>query len=164
MVALRLVVLAAALPRCFAKVVDFGEAGATPDHSSLATERANGALLNASLASLQPGDTLVIPNATYHVMGGIVGRKLKDVVIQIDGTLKFSTRADDWPRTGDGTDAGVLACTRWDALDNVTFTSSGLGTLDGQGAAWWGFPGVGYLEVGENRPRLFHADGSVLHP
>jgi hypothetical protein len=101
----------------------------------------------------------VIPNATYHVMGGIVGRKLKDVVIRIDGTLKFSTRADDWPRTGDGTDARVLPCTRWDALDNVTFTSSGLGTLDGQGAAWWGFPGVGYLEVGENRPRLFHADG-----
>ena len=159
MVALRLVVLAAALPRCFAKVVDFGKAGATPDHSSLATERANGALLNASLASLQPGDTLVIPNATYHVMGGIVGRKLKDVVIRIDGTLKFSTRADDWPRTGDGNDAGAMACTRWDALDNVTFTSSGLGTLDGQGAAWWGFPGVGYLEVGENRPRLFHADG-----
>ena len=94
MVALRLVVLAAALPRCFAKVVDFGEAGATPDHSSLATERANGALLNASLASLQPGDTLVIPNATYHVMGGIVGRKLKDVVIANQTDCHASGSAD----------------------------------------------------------------------
>ena len=31
--------------------------------------------------------------------------------------------------------------------------------LDGQGAAWWGIPGVGYLERGENRPKLLELDG-----
>ena len=39
-------------------------------------------------------------------------------------------------------------------LHNVTFTSSGAGTLYGNGQAWWGF--ISYLEISENRPRLFH--------
>jgi len=28
--------------------------------------------------------------------------------------------------------------------------------LDGNGAVWWGFPGIGYLEIGENRPRMLN--------
>jgi polygalacturonase len=38
----------------------------------------------------------------------------------------------------------------------VTFTSNGLGTLEGNGEVWWGIPGIGYLVRTENRPRLFH--------
>ena len=34
----------------------------------------------------------------------------------------------------------------------LTLTSSGVGTLDGNGAKWWGVPGVGYLTRGKNRP------------
>ena len=142
------------------KVIDFEAAGATADDDALDVERRNGALLNASLAALEAGDRLVIPNKTFHVMGGIVASGLRDVTVQLDGTLKFSTRMDAWPRSGDGTKAPVLACTYWNSPRNVTFTSSGTGTLDGQGATWWGFPGVGYLERGENRPRLFHVDGA----
>lgn len=31
-----------------------------------------------------------------------------------------------------------------------------MGTLEGNGHAWWGIPFIGYLERGENRPRLIH--------
>jgi len=43
---------------------------------------------------------------------------------------------------------------------NVTFTSSGTGTFEGNGAKWWGIPFIGYLERVENRPRLFHIESS----
>jgi len=39
-------------------------------------------------------------------------------------------------------------------LINVTFTSSGFGTLNGNGGNWWG--AVEYLKIGVNRPRLLH--------
>jgi polygalacturonase len=44
-------------------------------------------------------------------------------------------------------------------LQNVTFTSSGEGTLDGNGKKWWGIPGIGYLIREENRPRLLRVNG-----
>lgn len=46
----------------------------------------------------------------------------------------------------------------FDRLENVTFTSSGHGTLDGAGEKWWGIPGVGYLVRQENCPRLITID------
>ena len=39
-------------------------------------------------------------------------------------------------------------------ISNVTFTSSGIGTLDGNGRKWWGIPGLGYLRYGKKRPHL----------
>ena len=42
----------------------------------------------------------------------------------------------------------------------LTITSSGTGTLEGNGATWWGFPGIGYLERTENRPRLLQIVGA----
>ena len=101
-----------------------------------------------------------MPNQTYYLMGGVVAHNLRKVTIQIDGTLKFSRRLSYWPRTGDGPRASVLPCLYFDGLADVVFTSESAGTLDGQGAAWWGIPGIGYLVRGENRPRLFHAAGN----
>jgi len=71
--------------------------------------------------------------------------------------LSFKDDMDEWPKDGKG---NVYECLDFNDLNNVTFTSSGTGTLEGNGATWWGFPGIGYLERGENRPRLFHADNS----
>jgi hypothetical protein len=45
-----------------------GHAGS---HQSTATAFANTALLNTTLASLVPGDILIIPNQTFTMMGGI---------------------------------------------------------------------------------------------
>lgn len=39
-----------------------------------------------------------------------------------------------------------------------TITSSGTGTFDGNGAAWWGIPGIGYLVRGKDRPPLLVVD------
>ena len=55
----------------------------------------------------------------------------------------------------------VFECIHFFNLDNVTFTSSGVGTLDGQGEVWWGIPGIGYLVRGENRPRQFNIQDST---
>ena len=137
-----------------ARVINFEtDLKAVAGDSSLATEWANGRLLNATLQTgLQPGDTLLIPNKTFHLMGGLQADGLKDITIQLDGTIVYSKNMKAWPRQG----KSVLECLHLSNLQNVTFTSSGKGTFDGQGATWWGIPGVGYLQRQENRPRLFH--------
>ena len=114
-------------------------------------------MLNETLAALAPGDTLLIPNKTYTLMGGIQATGLDSVVIKLDGTLSFSDAISEWPRDASGS---VLECFRLTDPVNVTLTSSGKGTLDGQGARWWGFPGIGYLVRGENRPRLVKLNGA----
>ena len=59
------------------RVWDFvADGGAVPDTSDLATEWLNGAAFNSTLSKLQSGDTLRVPNKTFHVMGGIEVRDL----------------------------------------------------------------------------------------
>ncbi len=137
-----------------AAVINFQtDAGAVPDDSSLSTCWKNAAILNFSLAALRPGDTLLVPNASFHMMGGCACTNLSDAVIQIDGTLVFSGDTQQWPRASDGS---VLECLQLTAPRNVTITSSGRGRLFGSGAAWWSVGPLGYLIHGENRPRLLH--------
>jgi len=137
------------------RTIDFEvDAGAVPEKHSLAASLQNGAALNKTLASMQHGDVLVVPNKTFTVMGGIRATGLDSVTIQIDGTLSFKDDLKHWPRQGPGRSANVLECIQLDDPHNVTFTSSGKGTLNGNGAKWWGFPGIGYLVRTENRPRL----------
>jgi polygalacturonase len=95
-------------------------------------------------------------NTTYHLVGGIKAWNLRDNIIRFDGTLKFTDNIDTWPRNKDGR---VLECIHFHALQNVTFTSSTVGMLDGSGEAWWGY--IGYLEYQENRPRLFSVADST---
>jgi len=151
-----------------AKVFDFeADGGAKPGDDAWETVLQNGAALNSSLAVMQPGDTLVIPQKTFYLMGGIKASGLRSVVIQIDGVLEFASTTlnahkymDDWPRSGPGFNGGVLECLDFHDLNNVTFTSSAEGTLNGAGAKWWGIPGVGYLTHKENRPRLLKVSDS----
>jgi len=141
---------------------NFLELGALPDDLSDIAAWHNGRLLNETLAALQPGDTLLLPNMTFYVMGGIFAKDLESVVLQVDGTLKFSDNMDDWPRVEDDKEpAGkVLECWALHNITNVTFTSSGIGTIDGSGDAWWGIPGIGYLQRGKNRPKLLYIKDS----
>jgi hypothetical protein len=44
---------------------------------SNATVWTNGGILNATLAKLQPGDTWVVPNKTFYVMGGVIVSNLR---------------------------------------------------------------------------------------
>ena len=134
------------------RVIDFEvDSGATPGGSA-STEVAvnNTRLLNESLAALQAGDELFVPNSTYLLMGGAVARGLTNCTILIDGTLRFSDDTKAWPTNGK---MPVTALSFSDST-KLTLTSGSQGTLDGQGAAWWGLPGIGYLERGKNRPPL----------
>jgi len=139
------------------------DGGARPDDSSWDTVLKNGAALNKTLASLEPGDTLVVPAKTFYLMGGIKVSGLTSVTIRIDGTLYFDSGTLNaqrymkaWPRSQPGSNlkAKVLECMHFQNVRNVTFTSSSQGMLNGAGSKWWGVPGIGYLLREENRPRL----------
>jgi hypothetical protein len=80
----------------------------TPNDSSLSIAWKNGALFNVTLNALKPGDLFIVPNTTYHVMGGIQVANLSDVVIQIDGTLVFTKEIDDWPADASGVTSFLL--------------------------------------------------------
>lgn len=143
------------------RVIDFESLGAIADDSSLETEWANGALLNSTWNKLQPGDTFVISNKTFHVMGGIlVTQDVIDVTFDIQGTLSFSDDRVQWPRTQDT--GHVLEAIQFSYLQDVTFTSSGSpdnrGTLNGNGAVWWG--AINFLHHQEDRPRLISVSKS----
>jgi len=101
----------------------------------------------------------VFPNKTFHLIGGIIADNLDSITISFDGTIKFSDKdLDNWP-TSNG--KNVLPCIVFNNPKNLVITSSGTGLLDGQGKKWWGFPGIGYLTRGENRPRLLESNGGT---
>eukprot|EP00466_Bigelowiella_natans_P001207 jgi/Bigna1/40411/e_gw1.43.19.1 len=123
------------------------------DSSSLDTVVKNGRLLNQTLnnATFLPGDVLVFPNKTFHIMGGIIADNLDSVTISFDGTIVLSNDLKHWPRSSG---SKVLECFLFNNAKNLTLTSSGKGLIDGNGGKWWGIPGIGYLVRQENRPRL----------
>eukprot|EP01051_Picozoa_sp_SAG22_P010762 SAG22_NODE_987_length_6142_cov_3.152242_4_plen_209_part_00 len=153
---------------------DFGAVpytAARPETAHNKTAWANGAAFNVSFNKLQPGDTLVVPNKTFHLVGGIIVHNMRDVVIRLEGTLVYAFEdtvaaaeeyIKDWPRRtkgAKGKEGAVLECMHFYNISNVTFTSSGMGTLDGRGQKWWGIPGLGYLKREENRPRMINIEG-----
>jgi len=135
----------------FGAIKNFEELGAKPDDNSYETALANGKLLNETLNSLSVGDTFFVPNSTYTLIGGIIAKNIKGVIIQIDGTLSFSDDRETWPRNSNG---DVMECIYLENIEDIIFTSSGKGTLDGNGKEWWG--AINFLRHQEDRPRLLH--------
>ena len=83
----RALLLLVSLAFSSAKRVDYErDAGAVADADDFDTLWANGAALNASLNGLSPGDSFVVPNKTFYLMGGIIAKGLRSVTIIIDGT------------------------------------------------------------------------------
>ena len=79
------------------------------------------------------------------------------------GTLQFSNDTKAWP-VKTGTQMPITSITLVNS-SSLTITSTGTGTLDGQGNKWWGIPGIGYLTRGKNRPPLMdvtNASGFIL--
>ena len=167
----RALLLLASLALSAAKMVDFErDAGAMADADDFDTLWANGAALNASLNGLSPGDSFVVPNKTFYLMGGIIAKGLRSVTIIIDGTLYFGLKSEnlltdaaalqryrsEWPRSHGG--ESVLQCLQFDDANGLALTSNGTGVLEGAGAKWWGVPGVGYLLRVERRPQLIRIE------
>jgi len=167
-----------------ATVYDYeSDFGAIAGDDSQDTCWTNGHALNASIAALQSGDTLVITgNRTFHLMGGIIGDSLSNVTIEFEGSLIFSGHFWNWPKFSGGTLRGaMIPALYFKNCENVVFTSSepyvapkqgadyelpsppasGIGLLDGAGQQWWGIPFIGYLVHEEERPRLFKLDDST---
>eukprot|EP01038_Epipyxis_sp_PR26KG_P006617 gene6617-9084_t len=133
-------------------IVNFERIGGIPHNTSYEVAFANGQLFNDTLNKLQPFDVFIIPNRTFTMVGGIIVEVgLSDVVIQIDGTISFTNDRETWPKNANG---DVEECIYMSNLSNVTFTSSGTGTLDGNGQEWWG--AIKFLVHQEDRPRLLH--------
>eukprot|EP00029_Vermamoeba_vermiformis_P014722 TRINITY_DN9835_c0_g1_i1.p1 TRINITY_DN9835_c0_g1~~TRINITY_DN9835_c0_g1_i1.p1 ORF type:complete len:417 (-),score=133.70 TRINITY_DN9835_c0_g1_i1:42-1292(-) len=136
-----------------ASIITFG---GVPGDSSLNVAWKNGAILNKTLNALRPGDEFIIPAGNkFYLVGGIIVKDISDVVLHFDGSLIFTDNTDTWPTTSTGR---VLECLYFENINNVTFTSSSVGLIDGQGEAWWGL--LGYVEYLENRPRLLNIAGS----
>lgn len=138
-----------------AAVYNFEALGAKPHNSSYAIAEANGRLLNDTINKLVPGDTLFISNKTFAVTGGIKADGLRNVTFRIDGTLSFNDDRETWPVKENG---DVEECILLTNIEDIVFTSSGTGTLNGNGKAWWG--AIKFLKFQENRPRLMHIIGS----
>lgn len=143
------------------------DGGAKAGDDSWDTVWSNGAALNATLARLQPGDTLVVPaSKTFYLMGAVQARDLANVTISLDGTLEFATTAlnamryiREWPYSAQ--ENRPHECLQFFNLTNVRITSAtSMGTLNGAGAKWWGLPGIGYLVREEKRPRLLRISDS----
>ena len=60
---------------------------------------------------------------------------MNNVKIIIDGTMSFSNDRETWPTNENG---NVLECMYFENIENVTFTSSGKGVINGDGQKWWG--------------------------
>lgn len=131
------------------KIINFEDEGAIRTSKSIDVAYKNRDILNSIFVSIQKGDTLIIPNQTYFVVGGIVATGLINITIQVDGTLLFSDDRATWPKSDTGS---VLESMTFSNIESVIFTSSGLGTFDGNGKSWWG--SANYLLYQENRPRL----------
>lgn len=137
---------------CEGRIIDFEVEGGACCDDSLETEVANLRVLNRTIANLRRGDTLVIPaGKEFFTMGGVAAANVRDASLRIDGNLTFSKNIKHWPRHANG---DVFHCLFFSNFSNFTIASAERGVVDGQGAAWWGIPGIGYLVHGENRPRL----------
>lgn len=144
-------VLGLAAAVCRADWVDFEKLGAIPNDRSMDAAIHNGNLFNSTLSALKPGDTFFVPNNTYLMTGGIKADGLYNLTFILDGTIAFVNDRETWPKTANGS---VEECIMLTNIEKIVFTSTGKGTLEGNGTAWWG--AIKFLKHQEDRPRLFH--------
>mmetsp|Transcript_12981 Transcript_12981/g.20812 ORF Transcript_12981/g.20812 Transcript_12981/m.20812 type:complete len:446 (-) Transcript_12981:138-1475(-) len=122
----------------------------------------NTALLNSAFARMLPGDTLVVPNKTFWLAGGVRASNVINLTIVLDGTLSFLPGRKGWPTQDCAMGGNPLqpkkngTCVQEAFFianaTGLTLTSTGTGKLYGSGNAWWGY--IKYLIHGEDRPRL----------
>lgn len=140
-----------------ARVVDFGEMGGiVGEKKSTHVAVQNRDLFVSTLSSLASGDTLLVPNTTFQFMGGMVFTNLTNITIQIDGTLSFSDDMKAWPKESSKDKKMPRKALIFQDCSGLKLTSSGTGTLNGNGGKWWGVPGIGYLIHGKNRPPMLN--------
>lgn len=139
-----------------ARVISIVDHGAVAGDASDKVAWANGGVLNATLALMAPGDTLIVPNGMWHLYGGILAQGLVNATIVIEGTLKFADDRSKWPKDKRNRQRN---CIQLDDVAGLTLTSSTGGTLDGSGAKWWG--AIKYLIYQEDRPKILEVNNGT---
>jgi hypothetical protein len=145
-----------------------------PNDRSPRVLRQNTDKLSIALQTYSSGNRIIIPaNSTFYLMHGVYARDIHDVVIQVDGILKFVRHTDDNVRhpynliDHHRIPGQPSACIQIDDSSNILLTSStgqkkdnhssDPAVIDGGGADWWGIPFVGYAQVQEKRPVLLYS-------
>lgn len=138
--------------------------GGIPDDENSATENSRlfveaMNVLNVRSSEAFPQGLALRENRTYFFMGGMQVADVSDLVLQIDGTFKMSSRVESFPR--DDVEEEVRSCLTLTNVNNFVITSSvdfprsgRRGVLDGTGSAWWDIPFYGYWKHGIERPIL----------
>jgi Glycosyl hydrolases family 28 len=123
---------------------------------------------NASNHLIQIGLPTQAPNVTtlitYHFYPGVFARYVENTTILVDCIMRFERpnrttttlliEQQHWNDLGHSS-KDPPACWMMDRSRNVTISSSlRNGVIDGRGSNYWGVPGVGYIKIGEHRPRL----------
>jgi hypothetical protein len=132
-------------------IINFELLGAIANDDTYDVALHNGKLFNKTINNLQDGDTFLIPNKTFSLTGGIYAGNLTNILLLINGNIKFNDDRSKWPKKSNGK---VMSCIYLKHIYNFTITSDNKGTLDGNGRNWWG--AINYLEYQGDRPRLLH--------
>jgi hypothetical protein len=116
-----------------ARVLIIDDFGAIPNSKSASAS--NAIAISAALSHAQAGDIVRVPAGNeYWSFGGILGKGLQGVVIEIIGTLIATPDMKAWPKTPPGSND----CADFLVLDRcVNITLRGSGLVDGQGLTWW---------------------------
>ena len=143
------------LPR--STVINIDAHGAIAGVSSRPAVVANQAALIKALSVAQPGDTvLVAQGSSYHIMGGVVAQGLKNVTIQIDGSLIMDNNRTGWPHASNG-----AALDFFQVVNSHFVTLSGTGLIDGQGMVWWDAAVIGEIGSHNTRPHMLNIISST---
>ena len=159
LIMLKIIIRLLCLLGIHSKTINFQvDKGAISNDDSLETCIRNTNILNSVNNNITPGDTFVIPNETFYLMGGVQFSNLDSIIFQIDGSLIFTTHIDKWPKD----DNKPKDCMYFKDSNNITFTSTSTfgGIINGNGEKWWGIPFIGILIRLENRPKLFHMNSA----
>lgn len=130
--------------------------------------------------SKNKGGKVIIPEGNYYFNGGVNANKVDNIIIEINGIMKFQDSRKLWPKFSEHYEEEELKddsifnlrkiikkksekvkeCIQISDSSNITITSSQeRGIIDGQGKNWYGY--LNYLIYGENRPRLLKITNST---
>ena len=131
--------------------------------SSSSSGLENQEAFNKALDAMEQGDTLLVPDGVFPMVGGVVGEGLRNNTIVFDGTLEFQPDFDNWPLDPDQKNEKYMDCLAFKDSIDLAFTSSSTGVINGGGRDWWNKMIAGTLPPNnkDSRPKLFHVTHSA---
>jgi polygalacturonase len=144
----------ALLPISHAEILSIVDFGAVSDDELY--NMTNRDAFNDALAAANDGDVVLIPNNTFHMVGGVVGNERNGVTVRIDGTINFLADFESWPQNRDASNPDYYqhAIVITDSSSFTITSNSHRGVINGNGKPWWNGVLLNTLPPGDSRPRL----------